>query len=290
MEASDAMRLATLDDERGGSCAAVLVDGAFAPVRAADGSVYLDVGALLRAGEDGWRDADVAQDGGGSDALEPGRLRRPVVDPGAVVCVGHNYRRHLAEMGRDVPEHPTLFGKLARALTDPYADVRLPRCSASVDYEGELAVVIGAGGRDIAVTEAWDAVAGLTVLNDVTMRDYQRRTIQWFAGKNFQASTPVGPWLVTPDELADLATQRLTVAVNGDPRQETVLGDLLFDVPTLVSDISSIMRLEPGDLIATGTPGGVGHAMDPPRYLGDGDVVEVEIQGIGQLRTRFRAD
>jgi acylpyruvate hydrolase len=283
------MRLATIADDTGGSCAAVVVDDTVARVRTAAGAAYPDVGALLRAGEDGWRDAEAARAHGGADPLEAGRLRRPVRDPGAVICVGHNYRRHIAEMGRDVPEHPTLFGKLARALTDPYADVRLPACSASVDYEGELAVIIGAGGRDIAAADAWDAVAGLTVLNDVTMRDYQRRTIQWFAGKNFQASTPVGPWLVTPDELPELRRSRLTVAVNGEPCQETVLGDLLFDVPTLIEDISTILCLEPGDLIATGTPGGVGHAMDPPRYLGDGDVVEVEIEGIGRVHTRFRA-
>jgi acylpyruvate hydrolase len=210
-----------------------------------------------------------------------------VLAPRAVFCVGLNYRTHILEMGRELPEHPTLFSKLARALTDPFADVELPAASERVDYEGELAAVIGRGGRDIPVEQAWDAVAGLTLLNDVTARDYQRRTLQWFAGKTFQASTPVGPALVTRDELRDLDDRELRVTVNGEERQRARIGDLVFDVPALVADLSRIVTLEPGDVIATGTPGGVGEPAQ--RFLRDGDVVEVAVDGIGSIRNCFRS-
>jgi acylpyruvate hydrolase len=160
-----------------------------------------------------------------------------------------------------------------------------------VDYEGELAVVIGSGGRDIPVERAWESVAGLTVMNDVSMRDYQRRTLQWFAGKTFEACTPVGPCVVTLDELGDLGDLgdlELRTTVNGELRQQAAVGDLVFDVPALVADLSSIVTLRAGDIIATGTPGGVGDGMEPKRYLADGDVVEVSIERIGSIRNRFR--
>jgi acylpyruvate hydrolase len=250
---------------------------------------YLDVGALLGAGERGVDEARKAAARGADFALADVVLLRPVLSPGAVVCVGHNYRKHVLEMGRGLPDAPTLFSKVPIALTDPYADVTLPLASQSVDYEGELAVVIGRGGRDIPLDDAWEAVAGVTVLNDVSMRDYQRRTIQWFAGKTWEASTPVGPYVVTTDEISDFGSLELKVEVNGEERQHAVLGDLVFDVPTLVSDISRIFTLRPGDIIATGTPGGVGVAREPAIFLGDGDVVEVTITEIGKLRTRFVA-
>jgi acylpyruvate hydrolase len=213
---------------------------------------------------------------------------RPILQPGAVVCVGLNYRPHILEMGRELPEHPTYFSKLPRALTDNDRDVELPPDSARVDYEGELVAVVGQGGRDIPTESAWAAIAGLTLMNDVSMRDYQYRTLQWFAGKSWQESTPVGPAVVTLDELEPLAERELRVEVNGDLRQHARIGDLVFDVPALVSDLSRIIELRPGDLIATGTPGGVGDAMDPQRYLEDGDVVEVMMDGIGSLRNAFR--
>jgi acylpyruvate hydrolase len=250
---------------------------------------YLDVGALLGAGERGVDEARKAAARGADFALADVVLLRPVLSPGAVVCVGHNYRKHVLEMGRGLPDAPTLFSKVPIALTDPYADVTLPLASQSVDYEGELAVVIGRGGRDIQLDEAWEAVAGVTVLNDVSMRDYQRRTIQWFAGKTWEASTPVGPYVVTMDEISDFSSLELKVEVNGEERQHAVLGDLVFDVPTLVRDISRIFTLRPGDIIATGTPGGVGVAHEPAIFLHDGDVVEVTITEIGKLRTRFVA-
>ncbi len=284
------MRLVTVDTEDQ-TAAGVLVDGHVAIVRDASGRpAYPDVGGLLRAGTVGEELARGTLDEGRFVPLEPDTLRRPVLEPEAVVCVGLNYRRHIEEMGRDLPASPTLFTKLARALTDPYRDVTLPPISDQLDYEGELAIVIGRGGRNISPDRAWEAVAGLTVLNDVTMRDLQRRTVQWFSGKSLEASTPVGPAVVTTDEVGPLEHLVLRVLVNGEERQAAPLGDLVFDVPALVAELSTMFTLKPGDLIATGTPGGVGHAMDPPRYLKDGDVVEVEIDGIGTLRTRFIRD
>jgi acylpyruvate hydrolase len=206
---------------------------------------------------------------------------------GAIVCVGLNYRKHVLEMGRELPTVPTYFAKLARALTDPDTPIPVPVHSSRVDYECELAVVIGGGGRDIPADRAWDAVAGLTLLNDVSMRDFQRRSIQFFAGKTWEASTPVGPAVVTVDELTDLGNREITTHVNGEERQRAPISDLIFDVPTLVSDLSKIVTLQPGDLIATGTPGGVGDAMKPPSYLKPGDVVEIALDGIGVLRSSF---
>ena len=274
------MRLATVAQEVGTSAAVVDADGTrFAPIRG-----YADLGALLRAGSAG-RAAAAAAATGPMEALDHERLRRPVLAPGAIVCVGLNYRSHILEMGRELPTDPTLFAKFARALTDPFAEIELPRHTRKVDYEGELAVVIGEGGRDIAAADAWRHVAGLTVLNDVTMRDFQKRTVEWLAGKTWQASTPVGPWVVTPDELGELGPLELSLSVNGEERQRSDLGDLVFDVPALIADISKIIELEPGDLIATGTPGGVGVAQD--KFIADGDVVEVAIDGIGKISNRF---
>ncbi len=274
------MRLATLGAD-GATRAVALVGEMAVPV--AD---YADVGALLRDGEAGIEAARRAADGEGGEQFAAADLRRPVLAPAATVCVGINYRNHVLEMGRELPTDPTIFSKLPRALTDPFAEVDLAAASERWDYEGELAVVIGRGGRNVATAEAWEHVAGLTIMNDVTARDFQQRTIQWFAGKTFQASTPVGPWLVSADELPDLDERELVLRVNGEERQRAELGDLIFDVPTLIADLSRIIELEPGDLIATGTPGGVGHAQE--RYLNDGDVAEVSIDGIGAIRNTFR--
>ncbi|MFN2628395.1 MAG: fumarylacetoacetate hydrolase family protein [Gaiellaceae bacterium] len=279
------MRLATIKVD-GGSAAVVLDDGAAAVIRDEQGRpAYADVGALLRDMEGHERAEQTLR---GEFALDERRLLRPVLEPGAIVCVGLNYGPHIIEMGRELPAKPTYFAKLARALTDPSSEVELPAGCDRVDYEGELVVVIGAGGRDIPAEEAWAAVAGFTLMNDVSMRDFQYRTLQWFAGKSWEAATPVGPALVSVDEIGALDEHELRVSVNGEQRQRARLGDLVFDVPTLIADLSRIVTLRPGDLIATGTPGGVGDGMDPPSYLGDGDVVEVEIDGIGALSTTFR--
>jgi acylpyruvate hydrolase len=273
------MKLATIA-YNGTTNAVVMRDEGAIPV-----SDYPDVGALLAAGERGLTAAAEAERCGEPQPLADRRLCGPVLHPGAVFCVGLNYRSHILEMGRELPSSPTLFGKLERSLTDPETDIQLPDASEKVDYEGELVVVIGRAGRDIARDQAAEHIAGYTLMNDVSMRDWQNRTIQWFAGKNFARSTPIGPWLVTADEL-DL-DRKLTTSVNGAVRQQAPLSDLVFDPASLVADISRMTTLEPGDLIATGTPGGVGHAIKPPVYLRHGDVVEVAVPGIGTLRNRF---
>jgi acylpyruvate hydrolase len=246
---------------------------------------YPDVGALLAAGTSGLEAARRAL-AGPRRGFDESDLRRPVLSPGAVFCVGLNYRAHIIEMGRELPHDPTLFAKLSRTLADPFVDLELPSASTSVDYEGELVVVVGKSGRDIPESDAADHIAGFTIMNDVSMRDWQYRSVQWFAGKNFERSTPVGPWIVTPDEV-DLTRAELVVTVNGESRQRSPLSQLLFHPARLIADISRFTTLEPGDLIATGTPGGVGHGMEPPSYLRDGDVVEVTIDAIGTLRNRF---
>jgi acylpyruvate hydrolase len=275
------VKLATIDLDGAPRAVVVRPDGAV-PVNG-----YADVGAMLRDGDAALEAARRAEADGEAQAFTDEAVRRPITRPGAIVCVGLNYRTHILEMGRELPTAPALFSKLPRALTDPYADIELPAPSDEMDYEGELAVVIGRGGRHIRRDDAWEHVAGLTVLNDVTARDYQWRSPQWFAGKTFQQSTPMGPWLVTPDELGDVAGHQLTLSVNGDERQRADLADLVFDVPALVADLSKIVDLEPGDVIATGTPGGVG--APTKTFLQDGDVVEVAIDGIGWIRNTFKA-
>jgi acylpyruvate hydrolase len=274
------MRLATLAAQDGTTFAARRLDGSLERLVNGRGESYADVGELLRAGLDGAR---------GEPADGDYRLVRPVLQPAAIVCVGVNFGAHILEMGRETPTAPTLFLKLPQALSDPEAPVALPPESSSVDYEGELVAVIGRGGRRIAREDALAHVAGVTLMNDVSVRDFQYRSLQWFAGKSWQSSTPVGPEVVTLDEAGDLGRLELVTTVNGEVRQQASIGDLVFDLPTLVADISQIIELAPGDLIATGTPGGVGHAMDPPGYLRGGDVVEVTVDGVGTLRTVFTA-
>jgi acylpyruvate hydrolase len=242
------------------------------------GTPYPDVGALLQDGLDGVRTEPL----GGEH-----RVVRPVLAPAAIVCVGVNYAPHVAEMGRETPESPTLFLKLHQALTDPDSQIEIPPESSQADYEGELVAVIGWGGRRIAREDALAHVVGVTLMNDVTMRDFQYRSLQWFAGKSWHRSTPVGPEVVTLDEIDGLGERELTTTVNGKVRQRALIRDLVFDIPALVADISQIVELTPGDLIATGTPGGVGHAMKPPSYLGPGDVVAVTVDGLGTLRNTF---
>jgi acylpyruvate hydrolase len=276
------MRLVTVEGSSGSVAAVERSDGRYA-VKAKDGRTYRDVGELLQSGPDWRADATRAKE----RVPDAWPLLRPILEPGAIVCVGLNYRKHVLEMGRVLPTVPTFFAKLPRALTDPHATIAMPDASPSVDYEGELTIVIGKGGRDLATADAWGAVAGLTLLNDVSMRDFQKRSLQWFAGKSWQGCTPSGPAMVTPDDLPQFETREIITRVNGEVRQRSPMSDLIFDVPCLVADLSRIIELRPGDLIATGTPGGVGDAMTPPNYLKHGDVVEITFEGIGQLRNSF---
>jgi acylpyruvate hydrolase len=199
-----------------------------------------------------------------------------------VICVGLNYADHVAEMGREAPNFPTLFAKFVSTLTGAFDDVVVPSVSNHVDWEAELAVVIGTRVRRADEATAAAAIAGYTVLNDVSMRDWQNRTLQWLQGKSFENSTPLGPVLATADEVP--ASARITTSVDDELLQDGRIDDLVFGPAAIVSYISQIFPLDPGDIVATGTPGGVGHARTPPRYLAPGQVVVTAIEGIGSLR------
>ncbi len=265
------MRLATL--RVNGGTVAVRVEGDTAVE--IDG--FADVGALLRAGG-----LDRAAGAGGArHDLATAELAQPVLDPAKIVCVGLNYRSHITEMGRQIPQFPTLFTKFADALIGPRDDVALPPESTRVDWEGELAVVIGRTVRRATAEQAEAAIAGYSVANDVTMRDWQYRTPQWFQGKAWEASTPVGPVLVTPDEMR--ADAELITRVDDEVMQRIPIADLVFTAVDLVAYISTIFTLRAGDIILTGTPGGVGHARKPGRYLAPGQTLRTSIDGIGEL-------
>jgi acylpyruvate hydrolase len=242
-----------------------------------------DVGALLAQPQ--WRSA-AAVDG---SAYDVGTELAPVVPhPGKIVCVGLNYRSHILEMGRDLPEHPTLFAKFTDALIGPTDDIALAPESDQVDWEAELVVVLGATVRRADEEAAVDAIAGFTVMNDVTMRDWQFRTREWLQGKTFEGTTPLGPVMVTPDELTGGVAPELMISttVNGELMQKADTADLLFNPVDLVRYVSTMTTLRPGDVIATGTPAGVGHARTPQRFLSDGDLVVTEVSGIGRLENR----
>lgn len=209
---------------------------------------------------------------------------RPVVPrPGKIIGVGLNYRAHVGETGRDLPSYPVLFTKFAESLIGPYCPIAKPAESSQVDYEGELAVVMGASVRRVSQENALEAVAGYTIANDITMRDYQYRTHQWLQGKSWADATPLGPALVTLDELGDPNSLDISVEVNGARRQASNTELLIFDVATLVSTITEFVPLHPGDVILTGTPGGVGYRSDPQLFLQPGDRVKVEIEAVGTL-------
>ncbi|MEU8246171.1 fumarylacetoacetate hydrolase family protein [Nonomuraea sp. NPDC048916] len=272
------MRLATLRLPR--RTTAARVDG--------DHAVEIgvrDVGELLAQPD--WRERAAAADGP-RHPLATADLAPVVPRPGKIICVGLNYRNHILEMGRELPAYPTLFAKYAEALIGPYDDIVLPAVSEAMDWEAELAVVIGANVRHATPEQARAAIAGYSVFNDVTARDYQNRTLQWLQGKTFEATTPFGPYLVTPDEVGGPMTMQCEV--DGEVVQQADTADLVFPPAELVSYLSEILTLRPGDVIATGTPGGVGHARRPPRYLAHGSKVVTRIAGVGELVNTARRD
>ena len=216
--------------------------------------------------------------------LEDVRLTVPVAPPSKIICIGLNYRDHAAETGQDLPTKPTVFAKFPTTLTGPYDPIVLPALSQAVDYEGELGVVIGRQARFVAEDEALSYVGGYLCFNDVSARDVQNWTSQWTLGKSFDTFAPVGPYLVTAADVPDPQDLEIETRVNGVTVQHSNTANMVFTVAALVSLLSEVMTLEPGDIIATGTPGGIGGAQNPPRFLKDGDVVEVEIERLGCLR------
>jgi 2-keto-4-pentenoate hydratase/2-oxohepta-3-ene-1,7-dioic acid hydratase in catechol pathway len=230
-------------------------------------------------------------------ALESVTLRAPLRPVRNVFCVGKNYRDHAREFGRsgydspsrseDVPDKPIIFSKATTSVTGPYDDVDPHRAVTSeLDYEGELAVIIGRRGRGITRGDAYGYVWGYTILNDMTARDLQRDHKQWLLGKSLDTHCPTGPYAVSADEVGDVQTLEVETLVNGERRQFAPVKDLIFDIPALIATISAGITLLPGDIIATGTPAGVGIGFDPPKFLSSGDIVEVSITRLGRLRNR----
>jgi len=214
----------------------------------------------------------------------------PVVPhPDKIICVGLNYLAHVGETGRDLPTYPVLFTKFASSLIGPRDDIVIPAESEQVDYEAELAVVVGRAGRRIPRERAADHVLGYTVANDVTMREYQYKSHQWLQGKAWDNSTPLGPYLVTPTE-ADVSAAGIRTIMGGDKLQDSDTSRLIFDIPTLISTVSEFTTVLPGDVILTGTPGGVGFRREPQLFLRDGDEITVEVDGIGSLTNRVRRE
>ena len=213
------------------------------------------------------------------------RIKPPVPRPPKILCVGLNYDDHLEESGLKKPVYPEIFARFATSLIAHGEPIRRPRESSALDYEAELAVVIGQGGRHIPRDTALDHVAGYSLFNDATLRDFQLRTPQWTMGKNFDGTGAFGPWLVTPDAVPPGARKlRIQGRLNGRVMQDASTDRLIFSVPDLIAMISTAITLEPGDVIITGTPGGVGVAHKPPVFMEPGDVFEVEIEGLGVLR------
>jgi 2-keto-4-pentenoate hydratase/2-oxohepta-3-ene-1,7-dioic acid hydratase in catechol pathway len=241
------------------------------------------VGALLRDG--GLPDAVAEM----SEplALADVELLPPIPDPSKIVCMGLNYREHAAEAGLDPPETPTFFAKFRNALAAPGAEVELPRYSEKVDYEAEVAFVIGRRCKDVPEDEALDCIAGYTLLNDLSARDYQFMTPQWLPGKVFDGSAPCGPALVTPDEAGPHDALEISLKLNGETMQSASTADLIHSIPSLVAYLSKLMTLEPGDIVSTGTPAGVGSVRQPHVWLKPGDQVVVESPTLGRLVTRL---
>jgi len=210
----------------------------------------------------------------------------PIARPGKIICVGLNYHDHCREQGIEPPAYPMLFSKFANAVANPGDAVVRPRATEKLDLECELAVVIGRRAKSIGPGEALEHVFGYTILNDVTMRDLQREDRQWLRAKGSDGFAPIGPLLVTRDEIPDPQRLRMRSSVNGETWQDSTTAEMVFDVATIVAFASRTITLEPGDVIATGTPAGVGQYQEPPRYLNDGDVMRCEIEGIGVLENR----
>lgn len=217
-------------------------------------------------------------------------LLSPVLQPGKILCVGLNYRDHAIESGMEIPAVPTIFIKLPNAITGPGGNIVLPRLSGQPDYEAELAAVIGVGGRNIAATDWEQHVLGYTILNDVSARDVQLATSQWVMGKSFDTFAPIGPAIVTRDEVADPHALDIELSIGGEVLQHSNTRELIFKLPDLISYISAIVPLEPGDIISTGTPAGVGLGRKPQRWLKPGEEVVIRISGIGELRNPVVAE
>ncbi len=277
------MKLATFDAGAGDELGAVIGEAVVSLSRSAP-ALGTDMRALIA----GWpsMEAEVRQIAAAAEdrlPLHSVRLRAPIARPGKIMAIGLNYADHIAESAMATPEHQTWFAKMSTSASGPFDPIDLPCDTPRVDYEAELVAVIGRGGRDIHAADAAPAIFGYCVGDDVTERMWQHRTPQWTLGKSFDTHAPFGPWITTADEVPDPHALDIRCLVNGEPRQASNTRHLVFDVWAQVAHLSQAMTLEPGDLIFTGTPGGIGAAMKPMRFLADGDRVRVEIDGLGAI-------
>jgi 2-keto-4-pentenoate hydratase/2-oxohepta-3-ene-1,7-dioic acid hydratase in catechol pathway len=278
-----AMKFVTFSQAGGKPQAGVLVEDR---VISLAGAVFTDMLAILagsllaRAKIDNWVYQPAAND---VLALSSVKLLAPVPRPPKFICVGLNYRDHAAETGMELPKTPTIFSKFSNVVIGPGDPIVLPANSTRPDYEAELAFVIGKGGRHIAAHDWREHVFGYTIVNDVTARDFQFATTQWLMGKSFDTFAPMGPAIVTEDEIPDPHALDISLEIGGETLQKSNTRELIFQIPEILAHISSVVTLEPGDVVATGTPAGVGFARKPPRYLQPGEEVVISIQGLGQL-------
>ncbi|MCV0404118.1 MAG: fumarylacetoacetate hydrolase family protein [Chloroflexi bacterium] len=263
---------------------AVRRDGHLRDLTEATGAT--DVGELLAAGITADRLREI--DGPVVELADDDVPRAPIARPGKIICVGLNYHDHCREQSIDPPAYPMLFSKFANAVADPGASITRPRATEKLDLECELGVVIGRRASRIGRAEALEHVFGYTIVNDVTMRDLQKEDRQWLRAKGSDGFAPMGPAVVTADDISDPQALRLRSWVNGEAWQDSTTAEMVFDVATIVAFASQTITLEPGDVIATGTPAGVGHYQQPPRYLADGDAMRLEIEGIGILENTVR--
>ncbi|HEU4327941.1 MAG TPA: fumarylacetoacetate hydrolase family protein [Roseiflexaceae bacterium] len=287
------MRLVTYRDEHGVHAGALRGD-AVVPLDA----VAADLLALIDGGPDALAQARaLLERGEGARPLDGVRLLAPIPRPRQnIVCLGMNYVEHALESARargregKLPEHPVFFTKAVTTVCGPEDDIPLdPRVTGELDYEVELAFVVARTGKDIPAEAAMDYVFGYTVINDISARDLQNRHMQFFKGKSLDRSCPMGPWIVTADEIADPKALGLRLRLNGETRQDSTVGDLIFDIPTIIATLSLGATVEAGTVVATGTPSGVGMGRTPPEYMRPGDVMEAEIDRIGVLRNRVVA-
>ena len=283
------MKLCTFD-QAGAARVGVVVNDEIVDLSLAAPELPREMTALLAAGPAAREAATSAASRAKSRIpLAAVRLAAPILRPPKFLAIGLNYADHVAEAGLETPKFPTVFNKQSTCVAGPYDPVHLPRVSSVLDYEGELGFVIGKRCRHVPKTRAHEVIAGYLVVNDVTVRDWQFRVPTWTMGKSFDTHGPLGPWLTTSDEI-DPSGLRLRTWVNGELRQDSNTKHLIFDCAAIVEHLSTAFTLEPGDVIATGTPAGVGISMKPPRLLKVGDVMRVEIAGLGALENRVVAE
>ncbi|MFQ5516695.1 MAG: fumarylacetoacetate hydrolase family protein [Acidimicrobiia bacterium] len=287
------MRLVTFADDRGlriGVLAAEDEYRCIADVSAGDGDFPTDMVEFLTMGTAGREWAGSLMDGAPRIPMDDVELFAPVPRPDKIVGIGLNYADHAAESSMQVPDSPAVFAKFSNAVIGHRQSIVLPKVTNQVDYEGELGVVIGRSSRNVAPARGLDHVAGYVVVNDVSARDYQFHTGQWTAGKTFDTFAPMGPSLTTCDEVGDPHHLSIRTFVNGELRQDSSTSRMIFGVPQLVASLTTIMSLSPGDVIATGTPPGVGFARTPPQFLRPGDVVRIDIERVGILENPVVAE